>query len=119
MGIDSVNADAFAALVELVAEDELTDANAVEALRAALDEGRAPVDIVDERDLRKADEDVTVEATREAVEENPEAVEDYLGGDEEAINYLVGQVMSKTGGSADPAVVNDVLRQEIEQRSKT
>jgi aspartyl-tRNA(Asn)/glutamyl-tRNA(Gln) amidotransferase subunit B len=119
MGIDSVNADAFAALVELVAEDELTDANAVEALRASLDEGRAPVDVVDERDLRKADEDVTVEATREAVEENPEAVEDYLGGDEEAINYLVGQVMSKTGGSADPAVVNDVLRQEIEQRSKT
>ena len=111
--VTAIDAQEFAALVELVAEDELTDANAVEALRAALDEGRAPVDVVDERDLRKADEDVTVEATREAVEENPEAVEDYLGGDEEAINYLVGQVMRKTGGSADPAVVNDVLRQEI------
>jgi len=115
MGIDAVDADAFAALVELVADGELTDANAVEALRASLDddEGRSPVEVVDERDLRVVDEDVTVEATREAVEENPDAVEDYLGGDDEAINYLVGQVMRKTGGSADPAVVNDVLRNEI------
>ena len=114
LDVTALEADAFAELVELVADDELTDANAVEALRAALDdEEHTPVDVVDERDLRKADEDVTVEATREAVEENPDAVEDYLGGDEEAINYLVGQVMRKTGGSADPAVVNDVLREEI------
>ena len=118
--VTAVDVEEFAELVELVADDELTDANAVEALRAALDdeEGRTPVDVVDEHDLRKAEEDVTVEATREAVEENPDAVEDYLGGDEEAINYLVGQVMRKTGGRADPAVVNDVLREEIAEANE-
>jgi len=114
LDVETVDTEEFAALVTLVADDELTDANAVEALRAALDEGRAPTDIVDDRDLRKAGEDETVEATRAAIDENPDAVEDYLGGDDEAINFLVGQVMQKTGGSADPGTVNEVLRNELD-----
>jgi len=116
--VDTVDAQEFAALVSLVSDDELTDANGVEALRAALDEDRAPADIVDERDLRAATEDETVEATREAIDENPDAVDDYLGGDDGAINFLVGQVMQKTGGSADPATVNEVLRDELDGRKK-
>jgi aspartyl-tRNA(Asn)/glutamyl-tRNA(Gln) amidotransferase subunit B len=116
--VSAVEADEFAALVSLVAQDELTDTNGVEALRAALDERRPPVDVVDERDLRAASEDETVEATREAIDDNPDAVEDYLGGDDEAINFLVGQVMQRTGGSADPGTVNQVLREELDGRKE-
>jgi aspartyl-tRNA(Asn)/glutamyl-tRNA(Gln) amidotransferase subunit B len=116
--VSAVDADEFAALVSLVAQDELTDTNGVEALRAALDERRPPVDVVDERDLRAASEDETVEATREAIDDNPDAVEDYLGGDDEAINFLVGQVMQRTGGSADPGTVNQVLREELDGRKE-
>ena len=116
--VSAVDADEFASLVSLVAQDELTDANAVEALRAALDEQRPPVEVVDERDLRAATEDETVEATREAIDENTDAVEDYLGGDDEAINFLVGQVMQRTGGSADPGTVNQVLREELDGRKE-
>ena len=116
--VSAVDADELAALVSLVAQDELTDTNGVEALRAALDERRPPVDVVDERDLRAASEDETVEATREAIDDNPDAVEDYLGGDDEAINFLVGQVMQRTGGSADPGTVNQVLREELDGRKE-
>ena len=116
--VSAVDADEFAALVSLVAQDELTDTNGVEALRAALDERRPPVDVVDERDLRAASEDETVEATREAIDDNPDAVKDYLGGDDEAINFLVGQVMQRTGGSADPGTVNQVLREELDGRKE-
>ena len=116
--VSAVEADEFAALVSLVAQDELTDTNGVEALRAALDERRPPVDVVDERDLRAASEDETVEATREAIDDNPDAVKDYLGGDDEAINFLVGQVMQRTGGSADPGTVNQVLREELDGRKE-
>ena len=116
--VSAVEADEFAALVSFVAQDELTDTNGVEALRAALDERRPPVDVVDERDLRAASEDETVEATREAIDDNPDAVKDYLGGDDEAINFLVGQVMQRTGGSADPGTVNQVLREELDGRKE-
>ena len=44
---------------------------------------------------------------------SPDAVSDYHDGEDGAINFLVGQVMGKTGGSADPGDVNELLREEL------
>jgi aspartyl-tRNA(Asn)/glutamyl-tRNA(Gln) amidotransferase subunit B len=41
-------------------------------------------------------------------------VSDYHDGDEGAINFLVGQVMQATGGSADPGQVNGLLRERLD-----
>ncbi|MFC6717564.1 Asp-tRNA(Asn)/Glu-tRNA(Gln) amidotransferase subunit GatB [Natrialbaceae archaeon GCM10025810] len=102
-------------LVELVAEDEITAKNAKEVvLRTMLDEGADPDTIVEAEGLGKTDEDEVQRAVEEAIDENPEAVEDYEAGEDGAINFLVGQVMQKTGGSADPGDVNQLLRAELE-----
>ncbi|SFB71640.1 aspartyl/glutamyl-tRNA(Asn/Gln) amidotransferase subunit B [Halobiforma haloterrestris] len=102
-------------LVELVAEDEITAKNARETvLRSMLDDGASPDEIVEEEGLGKTDEDEVQQAVVEAIDENPGAVEDYESGDDGAINFLVGQVMQKTGGSADPGDVNQLLRAELE-----
>ncbi len=114
MTVEDVDAEDFRGLVELVDAGEVTDANAVEAIRASLDGRQGFVEVVEERGLGVADEGETLEACRTAVEENPDAVDDYLSGDDEALNYLVGQVMQATGGGADPATVNEVLREELE-----
>lgn len=39
---------------------------------------------------------------REIVRDNPDAVDDYLIGEDGAVNYLVGQVMAASGGAMDP-----------------
>ena len=49
----------------------------------------------------------------EAIKENPKALEDYKAGKEEAFNFLVGQVMRKTRGQADPATVNKIMKDVI------
>src|SRR6056297_1448415 len=86
-------------LVELVATDEITAKNARETvLREMLDEGRAPDEVVEAEGLGKTDAD-----------------EDHENGEGGAINFLVGQVMQKTGGSADPGDVNQLLRAELEE----
>ncbi|WP_435195849.1 Asp-tRNA(Asn)/Glu-tRNA(Gln) amidotransferase subunit GatB [Natronomonas sp. EA1] len=106
--------DEFTRLVELVATDEITAKNAEETvLRTMLDEGLAPDEIVEREGLGKTDDDAVVAAVKEAIEENPEAVADYESGEEGALNFLVGQVMAKTGGSADPGTVNGLLREEL------
>ncbi|GAB7018260.1 Asp-tRNA(Asn)/Glu-tRNA(Gln) amidotransferase subunit GatB [Halostagnicola bangensis] len=103
-------------LVELVAEDEITAKNARETvLRDMLDDEQDPDSIVEEAGLGKTDDDEVQSAVVEAIEENPDAVEDYESGDDGAINFLVGQVMQKTGGSADPGDVNQLLRAELEE----
>ena len=107
--------DEVKTLVELVAEDEITAKNAREVvLRGMLDDDDDPETIVEREDLGKSGEDAIAEAVQEAIEENPDAVADYEDGDDGAINFLVGQVMGKTGGSADPGTVNEKLRAELE-----
>ena len=107
----------FRRLIGLVATDAITEKNArAVVLRGMLDEGTDPETIIDREDLGKTDEDEVAAAVREAIEENPDAVADYHDGEDGAINFLVGQVMAKTGGSADPGDVNELLREELMRR---
>ncbi len=102
-------------LVELVAEDEITAKNARETvLRSMLDDGEGPDTIVEEEGLGKTSGDEVEQAVEAAIDENPDAVEDYHNGEGGAVNFLVGQVMQKTGGSADPGDVNQLLREKLE-----
>jgi len=101
-------------LVEMVATEEITAKNARETvLRSMLDDGRDPDTVVEEERLGKTTGDEVRQAVTEAIEENPGAIEDYHDGEDGAINFLVGQVMQKTGGSADPGDVNQLLREEL------
>ena len=96
--------DEFRRLIELVAGDEITAKNARETvLRTMLDEGEEPDAVVEAEGLGKTDADAVATA-----------VEDYYDGENGAINFLVGQVMQKTGGSADPGDVNRMLREALD-----
>ncbi|PSP53747.1 Asp-tRNA(Asn)/Glu-tRNA(Gln) amidotransferase GatCAB subunit B [Halobacteriales archaeon QH_3_68_24] len=106
--------DEIERLVELVAADEITAKNARETvLRGMLDDGDAPDEIVEREGLGKTSGDAVRDAVEAAIDENPDAVSDYHDGEDGAINFLVGQVMQKTGGSADPGDVNRRLREEL------
>ncbi|MBI2660425.1 Asp-tRNA(Asn)/Glu-tRNA(Gln) amidotransferase subunit GatB [Candidatus Woesearchaeota archaeon] len=50
---------------------------------------------------------------REAIEENPKAVDDYKKGEAKALNFIVGKVMQKTKGKATPKEVNEILMRMI------
>jgi len=83
-------------------------------MRALLDEGGDPKDIILARDLAKVETDITKAAVAEVLKENAAAIGDYRAGKAQALNYLVGMVMKKTSGRADPAEVNLLLRELLE-----
>ena len=106
--------DEVTRLVELVAEEVITAKNAREVvLRGMLDDGRNPDAVVETEGLGKTGGDEVQAAVEQAIEENPDAVADYHDGEDGALNYLVGQVMQATGGSADPGQVNKLLRERL------
>ncbi|KAB1197086.1 MULTISPECIES: Asp-tRNA(Asn)/Glu-tRNA(Gln) amidotransferase subunit GatB [Haloferax] len=108
--------DEFTRLVELVDADEVTTKNAEEiVLRKMLDEGTDPDTIVEEAGLGKADDDEIGGFVQDAIDENPDAVADYHEGEGGALNFLVGQVMQKSKGSADPGTVNQLLREKLDE----
>jgi aspartyl-tRNA(Asn)/glutamyl-tRNA(Gln) amidotransferase subunit B len=49
----------------------------------------------------------------ETIAENPTLADQFRGGKEGVINALVGQVMKKTRGSANPALVQQLLRARL------
>ena len=105
----------FIRLIELVETDAVTVKNAEEiVLRSMLDDGDDPETIIDREGLGKADDDAIGDFVGAAIEENPEAVADYHDGEDGALNYLVGQVMQKSKGSADPGSVNQLLREQLD-----
>ena len=104
----------FKHLMELIEDDQISDRNAEEALREAVENPRPFKKIVEEEDLLKEGEDETAQVVEQVISEEDDAVEDYHDGDEGALNYLVGQVMSTSGGKADPKTARQLLKDELE-----
>jgi aspartyl-tRNA(Asn)/glutamyl-tRNA(Gln) amidotransferase subunit B len=50
---------------------------------------------------------------REAIEANPSVVEDYKGGKDAALQFLVGQVMRLSKGKANPKMVSELLKEML------
>lgn len=77
--------------------------------------GMDPATLVEEKHLKKITSTETISSVIEEVfEEFPGAVKDALK-DEKAVNYLVGQVMRKTSGKADPDILNKLLKKRLEK----
>ena len=94
---------------------EITATSGELVIRDILREQRPARVIIEEKGLKKiTEEDVIERAVGEAIAQNPKAVEDYLSGKREALNFLVGHVMRRTRGRADPAKVLEMLRERVE-----
>lgn len=50
----------------------------------------------------------------EILAENPKSVEDYKAGKAQALGFLVGQIMRKSKGKANPAMVNQILKDKLQ-----
>ena len=113
LGIDAFASANMVQLVKLLAGDQITEQSGVEVIRTILDEGGTPDEVVAEKGLPKAGGDLVTAAVEEAITENPQAVEDYRSGKQEAVNFLMGQVMKKTKGRADAKEVRKMIIQRV------
>lgn len=101
-------------ILDQLSSGTITDKGAVEVIRALLDDGGDPKDIINTRNLAKVESDITRVAVGEVIKENQAAISDLRAGKPQALNYLVGMVMKKTRGRADPNEVNLLLRELLE-----
>ena len=108
-------------LIEMVGEGAISVTMAKTVLEEAYSSGTSPKTIVQERGYTQISDTSSIDpAVREALESNPRAVADYLGGKESAAKFLVGQVMKLTRGQAKPDLVNQLVTQALEEsRSET
>ena len=73
-----------------------------------------PQTIVKEKGLVQiSDESEIVKLCEQAIAESPKAVEEFMSGKERAIGAIVGLVMKKSKGKANPQLVNKILAQKL------
>jgi len=103
------------ALVRLVDSGAISGTSAKEALAEAFSTGRSPADVVADHGMHRiSDADAIGSVVAEVVTANPAAVADYRAGREQAVGFLVGQVMKRTGGRADATLVRSALRANLD-----
>jgi aspartyl-tRNA(Asn)/glutamyl-tRNA(Gln) amidotransferase subunit B len=79
--------------------------------------GKSPEVIIKEKGLvQVSDTDELALIVRKVLDESPSEVEKYLGGKTKLMGFFVGQAMKATKGKANPAVLNQVLGEELERR---
>ncbi len=77
--------------------------------------GKTPLEIVKEKGLEVvSDAGELGQIVDKIISANSKSVEDYLGGKQKAIGFLMGQVMKETKGKANPPMVNKLLRDKLE-----
>lgn len=106
----------LAGLVKLVKDGVISNNIAKDVFIDMFKSGDRPEDIVEKKGLKQSSD--TGELTgicNEVIAANPKSVEDYKAGKENAINFLKGQVMKATRGKANPQVVDQLLRAELEK----
>ncbi len=103
-----------AELLKMIDSRKITRPVAKEVFEEMFHTGRSAGEIVAERGLQTISDQSELERmVEEAIANNPKAVEEYRGGKQGSINFLVGQVMKASRGKADPRTVKELLAQKL------
>jgi aspartyl-tRNA(Asn)/glutamyl-tRNA(Gln) amidotransferase subunit B len=102
-------------IVRLVADGTISGAGAKLVLEDAFASGAEIPEIVDRLQLRQVSDAGALGALAdEVIDEHPDVVEKFRGGKDGVIGFLVGQLMQKAGGAANPKVAQELLRERLQ-----
>ena len=102
-------------LIEMIDEGKISGKQAKGVLEKAIEEGKEPAKLVEELGISQiTSEDEIREIVLDVLNENPNLVEDYKNG-KRVFDYLIGQIMKKTRGRANPVITSKILKEELEK----
>jgi len=109
-----VTAAMLAELLALQYDGTLSGRLAKDVFAAMVETGKAPAAIVDERGLRQVTDTGAIDGAIDAVlAAQADKVAEYRAGKDKLFGFFVGQVMKATQGKANPALLNERLRQKL------
>lgn len=112
--LDGKNASGFIELITMVADGDVSSRVAKDLLEEVVFKGADPRKTAEDRGLLQQSSSESLAAVVEqVVAENPSVVADYKAGKETALQYLVGQGMKLTKGSANPGVLAQLLKEKL------
>ncbi len=109
-----VSPEDLSQLVNLVSQGRLTDQIGKAVLDEMFKKGKKPEEIIKEKKIEVLHErSILEQIVKEVIEKNPDTVRSIKAGKEKAINFLLGQVMKKTKGKADPKIARELILKNL------
>ena len=109
-----VAADGLAGLLVRIADNTISGKIAKEVFEAMWTEGRSADAIIEAKGLKQITDTSAIEqAIDDVMAKNPGQLADYRSGKDKLFGFFVGQVMKATGGKANPAQLNELLKRKL------
>jgi aspartyl-tRNA(Asn)/glutamyl-tRNA(Gln) amidotransferase subunit B len=109
----------LANLIRLIDEGVISGKIGKQVFSEMLDSGKMPADIIREKGLLQiTSQDEIADIVESVMAENAETVEAIRDGRDKAMGFLVGEIMKKSRGKANPKLVNQILREKIESKTR-
>ncbi|WP_409296690.1 Asp-tRNA(Asn)/Glu-tRNA(Gln) amidotransferase subunit GatB [Peribacillus sp. SCS-26] len=109
--------ESLAGLIKLIGDGTISTKIAKQVFKELIEKGGSAEAIVKEKGLVQISDEGTLRTIiNEALDNNPQSIEDFKGGKQKAVGFLVGQIMKATKGQANPPLVNKLLMEEIQKR---
>jgi len=109
-----VSAQALGELLDLLADGTISGRIAKDVFEIMVETGERPAGIVERKGLRQVtDSGAIAEAVAAVLAAHPKEVAAYKAGKERLFGFFVGQVMKAMAGKANPALVNELLKQRL------
>ena len=104
-------------LIDMVSDGTISSKQGKEVLFKCLDEHKDPKTVVEESGMKQiGSADEILKIVTEVLDENGDNIEKYKAGRTNVVDFLVGQVMKKTRGQANPGITRSMMIEEIEKR---
>jgi aspartyl-tRNA(Asn)/glutamyl-tRNA(Gln) amidotransferase subunit B len=111
-----VTAEQLGGLLALIKDNTISGKIAKEVFAEMFATGKDAAKIVDEKGLKQVTDTGAIEKIVDAVlAENPDKIAVYKSGKDKMFGFFVGQVLKRSGGKANPGVVNDLLKAKLSQ----
>jgi len=104
----------FAEFITLIYEGKISSKIAKMVLEEMFKTGADPSHIIEEKGLIQITDEAEIKKIiKEVISKNPKAVQDFKKGKANAFQFLIGQIMTKTKGKANPQLVKDILSRTL------
>ena len=109
-----VSAGALGGLIDLIGDGTVSNRLAKDVFEEMAASGKDAATVVEEKGLKQITDTGAIEtAVDQAIAAGAKQVEQFKSGNEKILGWFVGQVMKATGGKANPATVNEILRKKL------
>ncbi len=117
LGATKLTPNNLAGMIQLIADGTISSKIAKKVFKELIENGGDAKEVVEAKGLvQLSDPAQLLPLINEVLDQNQQSIDDFKNGKDRAVGFLVGQIMKATKGKANPGVLNQLLKVELEKR---